>query len=81
MNGVRKARKIAGLTREGAAAIIGVTAVTWDKKENDPLKFSIGEFFTLYRELDTDAQDTLWNYLEGMKDGIQASKYFFTKSA
>lgn len=74
MNGILKARKSSGLTREAAAAIIGVTALTWDKKEKDPMNLSIGQFFTLYREMDTDAQNTMWCYLEGVRDGVTEGK-------
>ncbi len=73
MNGIEKARKLAGLNTSGAAAIIGVTVPTWYAKEKDPLKFTIGQFLTLYKEMDSDAQDALWNYLEGLKDGVRAS--------
>ena len=71
MNPVENARKISGITREGVAAIIGVTAATWDNKEKDPCKFTLGQYFTLYREMDTDAQNMLWSYLEGLRDGAK----------
>lgn len=76
MNGVERARKVAGISGAGAAAIIGVTLPTWYTKEKDPLKFTIGQFFTLYRELDTDAREILWGYMEGMRDGASEAKKF-----
>ena len=76
MNGIERARKVAGISTTGAATIIGVTPTTWYSKEKDPLKFSIGQFFTLYRELDTDAQEILWGYMEGMRDGVSEAKKF-----
>ncbi len=76
MNGIERARKIAGLSPTGAAAIIGVTPPTWYTKEKDPLKFTIGQFLTLYREMDTDARETLWSYLEGLRDGDTEVKKF-----
>lgn len=71
MNPIENARKTSGFTREGVAAIIGITAATWDSKEKDPLKLNIGQFFTLYRKMDTDAQNMMWSYLEGLRDGTK----------
>lgn len=76
MNGIRKAREVAGLSTVGAANIVGVSLPTWCSKEKDPLKLSIGQFFRLYRELDTDAKEVMWTYMEGLKDGIDAPKKF-----
>ena len=70
MNGIYTARKSSGFTRDGAAAILGVSLPTLDKKEANPQEnMTIGEFFTLYREFDEDAQSVMWGYLEGLRDG------------
>lgn len=70
MNGIYSARKSSGFTRNGAAALLGVSLPTLDKKEADPQQnMTLGEFFTLYREFDEDAQGMMWGYLEGLRDG------------
>lgn len=74
MNVVQAARKSAGFTQDAAAAIIGCSSPTWAKRESNPESMTIGQFFTLYRELDTDAQSSMWGYLEGMRDG--AKKFY-----
>lgn len=76
MNGIEKARKMAGISSVGAANIIGVSLPTWNSKEKNPLKLNIEQFFRLYRELDTESKEVMWSYLEGVKDGIDAPKKF-----
>lgn len=76
MNGIEKARKMAGISSVGAANIIGVSLPTWSSKEKNPLKLNIEQFFRLYRELDTESKEVMWSYLEGVKDGIDTPKKF-----
>ena len=63
MNGIEKARRQMLLTQEGAAAIAGVSLVTYNRKENDPSKLTLGEFVRLYREYDDYARDSMLSWL------------------
>ena len=63
MNGIEKARTQMLLTQEGAAAIAGVSLVTYNRKENDPSKMTLGEFVSLYREYDDYARDSMLSWL------------------
>lgn len=63
MNGIEKARRQMLLTQEGAAAIAGVSLVTYNRKENDPSKLTLGEFVRLYREYDDYARDSMLGWL------------------
>lgn len=64
MNGIEKARRQMLLTQEGAAAIAGISLVTYNRKENDPKKMTLGEFLNLYAEYDDYARESMLGWLE-----------------
>lgn len=62
---VRQAREACGIGKRVAAQIIGLRSNSmYNKREENPDEFSIGEFFKLYYELDDFARSRLWDYLE-----------------
>ena len=65
---VEKARKAAGISQVAAGAITNMTNITFAKKEKDPYKFTLEEFFRLYHEVDSDSQALMWAELENMRD-------------
>lgn len=65
-SGTRKARLASGITVERAAAIIGRSGPTYVEREADPEKFTVGEFFRLYREVDPDMRPIMMGDLEAL---------------
>ena len=66
---IESARRSAGITQAGAGAIMGMSNVTYGKKEKEPEQFTLGEFFALYRELDPESQEIMWCQLVELSRG------------
>lgn len=60
---VEKARKMSGMTQSDAAGVIGMTNVTYGRKEKSPENFTLGEFFALFRVMAPDEQEVMWTQL------------------
>lgn len=65
---VLQARKSCNMNQDAATKIIGLRSISrYKEREDDPDKFTIGEFFALYNELDDFARERMWSYLEEKK--------------
>ena len=60
MNRVEKARRAAGMTQQAAAAILGVSAPTYIKKEQNPRLMTFGELELLGKEMDAVSRTLLY---------------------
>ena len=74
---IAQAIRASGMTKAAVASILGMSVPTLNDREENPDKFTIGEFFALYYEMDDFSANRMWDYLEGKK----ASKELFLAQA
>lgn len=62
---VKRARLACGISQKEASEIVGFKCIQpYNKREQDPDDFTIGEFFNLYHSMDSFAQKWLWEFIE-----------------
>ena len=61
---ISQAIRASGMTKSAVAAILGISVPTLNDREENPDKFTIGEFFSLYYEMDDFSANRMWDYLE-----------------
>lgn len=66
---VRRVRMASGISKKEASEITGFKCVQpYSKRECDPDKFTIGEFFKFYGHVDGFAKQWLWEFIEQKKN-------------
>ena len=63
MSYVEQARRAAGMTIAAAAAITGLSAPTYAKREKDPDSFTVGQLRMLGWEMDELSRGILWQHI------------------
>lgn len=65
---VKKARRACGMSRKEAAEIVGFNCTQpYASREDDPDKFTVGQFFSLYHSMDDFAKQLMWGYIESKR--------------
>lgn len=65
---VKRARLACGISQAQAAEIAGFRCPQpYVRREENPEKFTIGEFFAIYGSVDDFAKAWLWEYLESKR--------------
>lgn len=68
LTNVERARRASGMTQTAAAAITHMAVPTFCRKEKEPGRMTLDEFFGLYRELDSESKALMWAQLEAMAE-------------